>query len=510
MLFNSFEFIFIFLPILCLFSYLFRKNNKAILSLLLFGSLVFYAYHSVSDLLLMVTSILINFFIGQHVRNRKNILPLAIVLNLAIISYFKYSFFIMENVRVFIPEVLSFEKLALPLGISFFTFQQIAYLVDTYQGNNPERNFLNYALLVSFFPHSIAGPLVQYKEIAPQFKKVGLSVENIAIGGTIFIVGLFKKIIIADGLAPCANSVFDAASNGLIPSFLESWFGAICYTLQLYFDFSGYSDMAVGLAKIFNISFPLNFDSPYKSTSIIDFWRRWHITLSSFLKNYLYTPLGGNRAGNFMKHRNLLITMLIGGLWHGANWTFVFWGGLHGFYLIINHLWRGFCKKRKIGFVEKKTYLTLCWFLTILAVIFSWVVFRSKNFAIATIMYKSMFGLYGLSVSPQLNGLIPQFSFINYKGFFANQIFYFWDYLPLMISSIFICLFFPNIKDFLRNHVFFHEYHPNSTVNIQETGLIPFTWKPSMMYAILLSIMSIWIVLALLSQRKIEFLYFNF
>ena len=247
-----------------------------------------------------------------------------------------------------------FAEIALPLGISFFTFQQIAYLVDTYHGNNPEKNIVNYALLVSFFPHSIAGPLVQYKEISPQFEKVGLSVENIVIGGTIFIIGLFKKIIIADGLAPCANSVFDAASNGLIPSFAESWFGVICYTLQLYFDFSGYSDMAVGLAKIFNISFPLNFDSPYTSTSIIDFWRRWHITLSIFLRDYVYKPLGGNRDGLFMKHRNLLVTMLIGGLWHGANWTFIFWGGLHGFYLVVNHLWHAYCKKRNLEFVKKK------------------------------------------------------------------------------------------------------------------------------------------------------------
>ena len=302
MLFNSLEFICIFLPVLCLIIYLFRDNNRVVLSLLLLGSLAFYAYHSLSDLLLMSTSIIFNFFIGQYVTKNKKILSFAVTFNIGVIAYFKYSYFIAQNIQEFLPNTLIFQQVVLPLGISFFTFQQIAYLVDTYHGNNPEKNIVNYALLVSFFPHSIAGPLVQYKEIAPQFKKVRLSTENVVIGGTIFIIGLFKKIIIADGLAPCANVVFDYASNGFTPSFAESWFGAICYTLQLYFDFSGYSDMAIGLAKMFNISFPLNFDSPYKSTSIIDFWRRWHITLSDFLKNYLYVPLGGNREGNFRRY----------------------------------------------------------------------------------------------------------------------------------------------------------------------------------------------------------------
>ncbi len=396
------------------------------------------------------------------------------------------------------------------MGISFFTFQQIAYLVDTYQGNNPEKNIINYALLVSFFPHSIAGPLVQYKEIARQFKKVGLSTENIVIGGTIFIIGLFKKIIIADGLAPCANAVFDAAANGLVPSFAESWFGAICYTLQLYFDFSGYSDMAIGLAKIFNISFPLNFDSPYKSTSIIDFWRRWHITLSSFLKNYVYTPLGGNRKGTFMRHRNLMITMLIGGLWHGASWTFVFWGGLHGFYLVVNHLWRDYCKKKKIIFIEKKPYLALCWCITMIAIILAWVVFRSKNFTVTTMMCKSMFGLYGVSISPVLKGVIPELSCFQFKGFFANQLFDFWDYLPLMVSSTFVCLSLPNIKNFLRNYVQFNEGYPSSTIKIRKNTAVSLIWAPSKTYAVLMSIMTAWIMIALLSHRKVEFLYFNF
>lgn len=226
----------------------------------------------------------LNFSLGRHVAKNKPLLVFGITCNILLICYFKYSLFIIENLNVIVSQPISFVKVALPLGISFFTFQQIAYLIDTYQDAKPEKNFIPYALLVSFFPHSIAGPLVQYKEIAPQLKKVNISLVNVIIGISIFILGLFKKTVLADGIAPCVTDIFNSASNGVALSFAEGWTGGICYTLQLYFDFSGYSDMAIGLAKIFNIQFPLNFNSPYKATSIIDFWRRWHITLSAFLR----------------------------------------------------------------------------------------------------------------------------------------------------------------------------------------------------------------------------------
>jgi len=311
-----------------------------------------------------------------------------------------------------------------------------------------------------------------------------------------------------DGLAPCANAVFDAASNGVIPSFSESWFGSICYTLQLYFDFSGYSDMALGLAKVFNIQFPFNFNSPYKATSIIDFWRRWHITLSDFLRNYLYVPLGGNRSGVLLRYRNLLLVMLIRGLWHGANWTYVLWGALHGVYLVVNHIWRSFYNEKKLTFCTKKAYLILSWMLTILCVILAWVLFRSSNLKVALIIYKSMLCFYDISVSPTLVGILPNLSFINYKGFFANQLFYFWDFLPCMIVAIFICLGFPNVKSIFKNYLDSQENsHPK---DIGDSSVLAFSWGPSKIYALLMCIMTLWIMVALLSQRKIDFLYFNF
>ena len=199
--------------------------------------------------------------------------------------------------------------------------------------------------------------------------------------------------------------------------------------------------------------------------------------------------------------------MLIGGLWHGANWTFVLWGGLHGFYLVINHLWRSYCQKRKIILTESKIYLGLCWLMTILL---AWVIFRAKNFTTAATIYKSMFGFYGLSISPVLKGLVPEFFFFNYRGFFANQLFYFWDYLPLMVSSIVVCLFFPNIKVFLKNYFKFNGNSSNGSISFAEGGAVSLIWSPSRVYAIILSTMTVWIILTLLSHRKIEFLYFNF
>lgn len=457
----------------------------------------------------MIFSICFNFSIGQFISRNKKILILGIFFNVFLILYFKYAYFIVENIQNIASASWGFERIALPLGISFFTFQQIAYLVDTYYGSLPERNFLKYALLVSFFPHSIAGPLVQYKEIGPQFDGIKLSSRNFAIGGTIFIIGLFKKVIIADGLAPCVNAIFEGVSGGIIPSFVESWFGAIGYTLQLYFDFSGYSDMAIGLAKIFNVNFPINFNSPYKATSIIDFWKRWHITLSSFLRKYVYIPLGGNRQTPILRYRNLLLTMLIGGIWHGANWTFIFWGLLHGVYLIVNHLWKDFVEKNNISFFETKAYSFLAWSITMVAVIFGWVIFRAENFKSAIIMCQSMIGFQGISLPPSLESFIPKSPIFSYKGFFSNQLFSCLDYFPLMICSVIICLFFPNIKYFFRDHMDFHE---NSTVFIpsQRNGLMTMRWSPSLFYSVFIACCSAWVFLALLSQRKIEFLYFNF
>jgi D-alanyl-lipoteichoic acid acyltransferase DltB (MBOAT superfamily) len=257
--------------------------------------------------------------------------------------------------------------IVLPIGISFYTFTQIAYVVDTLQGKVTERSVLSYLLFVTYFPHLVAGPVLHHAEMMPQFRvreNLAPRAENLARGLTFLVAGLFKKVVLADGCAPIANAAFAGASAGLTPG--DAWLGAIAYSLQIYFDFSGYSDMAVGISLLFNIDLPVNFHSPYRARSVVDFWRRWHMTLSRFLRDYLYIPLGGNRKGPLRRHANLLATMLLGGLWHGANWTFVVWGGLHGLYLVVNHLWRQHFGRQG---PPVPAVSALYWLLTLLAVV---------------------------------------------------------------------------------------------------------------------------------------------
>ena len=294
------------------------------------------------------------------------------------------------------------KKILLPLAISFFTFQQIAYLIDAYRYETQEYNFLHYCLFVTFFPQLIAGPIVRHKEMLPQFSKdkiYKLHYKHIAIGLAIFAIGLFKKVIFADGIAIYATPVFMLAETEAAMTFFEAWGGALAYTLQLYFDFSGYSDMAVGIGFMFGIKLPINFNSPYKATSIIDFWRRWHITLSRFLRDYLYVALGGSRKGKVRRFVSVFLTMLLGGIWHGAGWTFVFWGLLHGFYLLVNHMWRKvtmdvFKWSHKIGIVE----LTIYRVLTLFAIVIGWVYFRAESFTGANHMILTMLGVHGVSL----------------------------------------------------------------------------------------------------------------
>ena len=282
----------------------------------------------------------------------------------------------------------------LPLGISFFTFTQIAFLVDCYQRRAAERNFSSYFLFVTYFPHLIAGPVLHHKEMMPQFNAKRTSfvdAEGIAVGLTMFAIGLFKKVVLADSVASYANQGFGAAASGVTLMPLEAWAAALSYTFQLYFDFSGYSDMAIGLSRMFGIRLPLNFDSPYKATSIADFWRRWHMTLSRFLRDYLYIPLGGNRNGPARRYVNLLTTMVLGGLWHGAGWTFIVWGALHGIFLCINQGWVAFRSGFVLPGVLAPLERALAWMLTFLAVVVAWVFFRADNLATALAVCSAMF-----------------------------------------------------------------------------------------------------------------------
>ena len=403
MLFNSYAFIFFFLPV-TFFIYFFLLKQRLMLAakaFLVFASLFFYSWWNIDYLPLILTSMLFNYVIGNMLNenfrdtriNKRLILAVGVIANLSLLGYFKYSDFLIENFDLLFGASVPLLHLALPLAISFFTFQQIAYLVDSYRGETKEYDFLNYALFVTFFPQLIAGPIVHHAEMMPQFASKWNAVKNyqhIATGLFIFSLGLFKKVVIADSFAQWATAGFDTAP---VLNFFEAWATSLSYTFQLYFDFSGYTDMAIGAALLFNIKLPFNFNSPYKALDIQDFWRRWHMTLSRFLRDYIYIPLGGNRGGSFRTYTNLMITFLLGGIWHGAGWTFVFWGLLHGVALVIHRFW-------KIAGLSMPALLA--WFTTFLFINFSWIFFRAVEWSDAIKVLKGMLGLSGVVLVPRL------------------------------------------------------------------------------------------------------------
>ncbi len=411
MLFNSYAFLFLFLPLTFAFFYLLGRTSRALAALWLFAaSLFFYGWWNPAYVSLLLASILFNYAAGMALSRahrsgndgrKQAILILATAANLGLLSYYKYANFFVSNANALLGTAWQFETVILPLGISFFTFTQIAFLVDAYRGEVREGNFIHYGLFVTYFPHLIAGPVLHHKEMMPQFaqeKTYTLHWENISVGLTIFFIGLGKKVLLADGVAPYADPVFAAAARGETLTLVEAWCGALAYTLQLYFDFSGYSDMAIGLSRLFGVRLPLNFNSPYKAASIIEFWRRWHITLSRFLRDYLYIALGGNRKGPLRRYANLLATMLLGGMWHGAGWTFVVWGGLHGVYLIVNHAWIRLRAARFGDLPARRPERLAAMLLTFLAVVVGWVFFRAENFSAALGMLEAMAGFNGAVV----------------------------------------------------------------------------------------------------------------
>jgi D-alanyl-lipoteichoic acid acyltransferase DltB (MBOAT superfamily) len=399
LLFNSYEFIFLFLPI-TFFIYFYLTSKRLITGakgFLVFASLFFYSWWNIAYLPLILASMLFNYVIGssltkesEHKKiNKKSLLTFGIVANLILLGYFKYADFFISNINLASGTNFDLLHLALPLAISFFTFQQIAYLVDSYRGETKEYDFLNYSLFVTFFPQLIAGPIVHHKEIMPQFAHTSNFVKkykNIALGLFIFSIGLFKKVVIADTFALWATNGFDKAET---LNLIEAWATSLSYTFQLYFDFSGYTDMALGVALLFNIRLPINFNSPYKATDIQDFWRRWHITLSRFLKDYIYIPLGGNRLGSFRTYSNLMATFILGGLWHGAGWTFIFWGFLHGLALVIHRVWQS------LGF---RLWTWLAWFITFNFINIAWVFFRAKEWDDAMKVLGGMVGFGGVAL----------------------------------------------------------------------------------------------------------------
>jgi alginate O-acetyltransferase complex protein AlgI len=411
MLFTTPTFILIFLPLaLAGFFMIGRFSALGAAAWLLGASLVFYSHWMPADTLLLVGSIAANFYVGmrisQHTPAAKRWLILGIGFNLGLLAWFKYASFMISNLDSALGLTWPVPKVALPIGISFYTFTQIAFLVDTYQCKVQETKPVHYGLFVTYFPHLVAGPVLHHAQMMPQFADRSiyrLNTANLAGGLVIFGIGLFKKIVLADGVSPYADAVFKPADAGIVPDAIEAWIGALAYTCQLYFDFSGYSDMAIGLSWMFNVRLPFNFNSPYKASNISEFWRRWHISLSTFLRDYLYIAMGGNRHGAVRRYINLAATMVLGGLWHGANWTFVLWGALHGCYLMLHHGFRAICGVTLHARLQaSRLWRLLAWAMTMLSVLAAWVVFRAETLAGSLNMLRGMTNLTASAASHEL------------------------------------------------------------------------------------------------------------
>ncbi len=515
MLFNSYEFIFLFLPATLAVFFLLGSRGlfRAATAWLTGASFFYYAWWNPAYLWLLGFSILFNYSAGRWlVRGRSGArgsragLWLGVAVNLGFLGYFKYANFFVDNANALFGLDWGLGRIVLPLAISFFTFQQIAFLVDSWRGETLDYGFLDYCLFVTFFPQLIAGPIVHHREMFPQFGKGGFfrfESENLAVGLTIFVVGLFKKVVVADGVAVFASPVFAAADAGQAVALVEAWTGALAYTFQLYFDFSGYSDMAIGLGRMFGLRLPLNFDSPYKAANIMDFWRRWHITLSRFLRDYLYIPLGGNRKGKTRRYANLMATMVLGGLWHGAGWTFVFWGALHGLYLMINHAWRGrrAAKSGSGGRFWPRA-------LTFLAVVLAWVFFRAETFGGALSMLQGMAGLNGLVLPEGWQDKMAAWPvWVSFAGpgnpahdFWEEGGFY-WLTMLLLITQL-----APNTRQIMAAYrPALETYRTEDFVPRFPAGI---NWRPDLLWAVLTAGLALTTVFNL--SHVSEFLYFNF
>jgi alginate O-acetyltransferase complex protein AlgI len=509
MLFNSYEFLFAYLPIVFSgYFFLAPKSTKIAALWLAIASLFFYGWWNPTYVALLLFSIGFNFLAGWLIAPKantsagKSILTIAVAANLILLAGYKYANFFIDTANT-MGGAMQPLNIILPLGISFFTFTQIAFLVDVYRGKAKEFNLVHYVLFVTWFPHLVAGPVLHHKQMMPQFSLPDTyrpNLESIAVGVTIFSIGLFKKVILADQFAIYANPVFDMAQSGATIAFLEAWTGALCYALQLYFDFSGYSDMAIGLSRIFNIKLPLNFNSPYKAPNIIEFWRRWHMTLSAFLRDYLYLPLGGNRKGLVRRYVNLMTTMVLGGLWHGAGWNFVLWGFLHGMYLVINHGWLALTGNNRTQTSTNRTS-KLCVFLTFIAVVIAWVPFRAADFASTTMLLKGMAGLNGISLSPHLETMLPAISnsFITFNGFapytnLSSKSMTLW--VPLGLIFVWV---FPNAQEIMAK--FSPAWDANPTVPKR-------SWLPTRRNAVVAGFAFAVSVIAF--KQNSPFLYFQF
>jgi alginate O-acetyltransferase complex protein AlgI len=476
LLFNSYEFIFYFLPIafIVYFALQYFKLKNLAMIWLVGASLYFYSFWNLNYLPLIIISVIVNFITGTYLTNstnerrRKIVLTLGITFNVILLGYYKYMDFFISTTNSLFATNLPLLKLALPLAISFFTFQQIAYLVDSFRYETKGYKIHQYMLFVTFFPQLIAGPIVHHKEIMDELHSDNyrLKSKNIALGLFIFGVGLFKKVMIADTFAVWANLGFN---NSLDLNFIEAWITSLSYTFQLYFDFSGYCDMATGAALLFNIRLPINFNSPYKALNIQDFWRRWHMTLNRFMTQYIYFPLGGSKKGPMRAYLNVMIIFMISGFWHGAGWTFILWGFLHGLASVIYRWW----KNR--GFTMPKW---LAWFITFQFVNAAWVIFRANSVDQAVAILRVMIGLDNFALPTRLARVI------NMNFVPDGPLLFTYFSVLLIVAALYVVVFRKNSFEMM------HQF------------------KPSYLNLAFIAIISIVSILQL--GKVSEFLYFNF
>jgi alginate O-acetyltransferase complex protein AlgI len=451
MLFSSFTFVFGFLPLTLLAYWLARNRFDSISAgqwVILVASFAFIAAGTWLDLSLLLISLVVNWlFLILLARsgddNRKIVLVAGLIFNLGFIAIFKYADLLADTLNDVMAVAIPEPHLPLPLAISFYTFQLIALLVENARHRWPPPQPKMMALFFSFFPHLLAGPLLWFHEVRPQLERLRpLAPETFLPGMMMLSIGMFKKAVLADSLAPLANGYFAGLEKGASPGLIDAWSGTLAYTFQIYFDFSGYSDMAVGLALLFGIALPVNFYSPYKAASVIDFWRRWHMTLSRFLREYLYIPLGGNRRGAVRRWVNLMLTMTIGGLWHGASWNFALWGGTHGLMLAINHAWRG------TGIVLPRF---AAWMLTFVGIVFCWVLFRTQTVGAALSNFAGLLGINGIPIPASYAALVAKIAplvpglYISGTGLFRPP-----DLVLVVICGV-IALGMPNSEQLIRS-----------------------------------------------------------
>ena len=518
MLFNSHVFIFIFLPLTFALFFLFARTSHLLAAgWLAIASLFFYGWWNPVYVALLLLSVVFNYFAGMTIARaaasdpdrRRNLAIAAVAANLLLLGYYKYSNFFLTTAASVVGLVPPQAEIVLPLGISFFTFTQIAFLVDTYKGKVQEYNFVHYCLFVTYFPHLIAGPILHHAEMMPQFARAAtyrMQAENVAVGLTIFFMGLFKKVILADGIAPFVAPLYALPGAGISPTLIEAWCAVLAYSLQLYFDFSGYSDMAIGLSRLFGVQLPLNFHSPYKAVNIADLWNRWHMTLSRFLRDYVFVPLGGQRKSVWRRCASVMITMFLCGLWHGAGWTYIVFGLLHGVYLCVNQGWR--MLRKRLG--QDRKHPTRAGTVAAIALTYvAWLVglafFRADSVPHALQIVGGLVGMHGFALPDywlakwgmfgqwlSLNGV----SFGNSRGLIPGGLI---NWIILLLAIVW---FAPNTQQIMAR------FNPALLIPRDMKPARRLAWRPSVAFGVLVAVVAFASLVNL--HRQSEFLYFQF